>query len=866
MANLKANDARRQGAKNLEDELSRLNKIEADGFDLDTPTSAGQLEGEAGRLLRRAKAQHQREGAAHAFSSWRQETPDPYGLGDVAVDDNISIRGGNIVRDYTLTAERATEVLKKLSDGGFLIKVKFLREQAPDVWVYEDGFALKQGRTRGGNVFEVTPETRPGALEGIDRLYYVNTYPVSAVVYGLYPIREPDERNIDPMRDGDLNCVAQRVIKHFEGAQRGQGLTPARREKIAQWEARVHDDGATLQDVAELEKILKRTVIVCDITGADLYNSGKYQHSGWKTIELTLHNGHAWGADLHFPQAREVAIYEGDVWAAIPEATQGETKAVWVLGGGQNKRLTVDQFVLEDGRTFRTQETHESLLETCRHLAPEDPEALASRVFGENHAASVVTREKNVWKPTPVNLLDMVQAACVEHGHGGLWNAPDYHVNEVVSIDMKACYPASFQGKGEAAPWFQHFGHPRHRMARVAVNGPLPDDIGTGFAQVRSWHVVRLAFPGKQWAPIPLLAYMVETGLLAKLQVAEAIVAFKKQTEVWLPASRDQACSVIGKFTQGAKADGKRLTRRLVTDQGELDFLVSDCRQSGTLVGTPEQCPAGWILTYYDGSQPQFAHLRASMLAYAHINLLEMLRRFTPNEAVRVATDSIYVKKTALRSNKLEGVEAYVPQIVKQYTCFHCVVGELSGIPEDHCECQVTSCPPAVAPAQWRDKGETIFSPQDHAAYEPKPEHWGASNDVADSSAPSHADPLTRHALSYLNGGGGSGKTTRANELFRGRKPLVFTPTHRLAKEMRSRGVDAQTYHSFFRWSGQAEWTPDRMGQKYIPRVIIWDEVCTVPRPVLETFLDWLNQRGVQVICCGDQGQPPPIAGELPHD
>ena len=83
---------------------------------------------------------------------------------------------------------------------------------------------------------------------------------------------------------------------------------------------------------------------------------------------------------------------------------------------------------------------------------------------------------------------------------------------------------------------------------------------------------------------------------------------------------------------------------------------------------------------------------------------------------------------------------------------------------------------------------------------------------------------------------------------------------------MRKRGVDAQTYHSFFRWSGQTEWTPERMGQKYIPRVIIWDEVCTVPRSVLETFLVWLDQRGVQVICCGDQGQPPPIAGEAPHD
>ena len=94
---------------------------------------------------------------------------------------------------------------------------------------------------------------------------------------------------------------------------------------------------------------------------------------------------------------------------------------------------------------------------------------------------------------------------------------------------------------------------------------------------------------------------------------------------------------------QGSKADGKRLTRRLVTDHGELDFLVRDTRQSGTLVGAPQPCPLRHILTYYDGSQPQYTHLRASMLAYAHINLVSMLIRFEPEEAVRVATNSIYI-------------------------------------------------------------------------------------------------------------------------------------------------------------------------------------------------------------------------------
>ena len=47
------------------------------------------------------------------------------------------------------------------------------------------------------------------------------------------------------------------------------------------------------------------------------------------------------------------------------------------------------------------------------------------------------------------------------------------------------------------------------------------------------------------------------------------------------------------------------------------------------------------------------------MLAYAHINLLSMLSRFTPDEAVRVATDSIYVRKSALK--RFEGVEAFLP-------------------------------------------------------------------------------------------------------------------------------------------------------------------------------------------------------------
>ena len=107
-----------------------------------------------------------------------------------------------------------------------------------------------------------------------------------------------------------------------------------------------------------------------------------------------------------------------------------------------------------------------------------------------------------------------------------------------------------------------------NRMIRVAINDPLPEDIGTGFAVVQEWefadcHPVIPAWFGKHfattgWAPSQLLAFLTGSGLLQTLKIREAFVAFEKQTEVWLPEDRDQRCSIIDKFTQGGMVDGKK--------------------------------------------------------------------------------------------------------------------------------------------------------------------------------------------------------------------------------------------------------------------------------------------------------------------
>ncbi|MEW8689105.1 MAG: hypothetical protein AB2556_25065 [Candidatus Thiodiazotropha sp.] len=59
-----------------------------------------------------------------------------------------------------------------------------------------------------------------------------------------------------------------------------------------------------------------------------------------------------------------------------------------------------------------------------------------------------MAKENNGWKPTPASFLPDIEKACMEHGHGGLWNSMNYDTREVVSIDMMACYLASFQGMG----------------------------------------------------------------------------------------------------------------------------------------------------------------------------------------------------------------------------------------------------------------------------------------------------------------------------------------------------------------------------------------------------------------------------------
>ena len=91
------------------------------------------------------------------------------------------------------------------------------------------------------------------------------------------------------------------------------------------------------------------------------------------------------------------------------------------------------------------------------------------------------------------------------------------------------------------------------------MNGKLPQDNITGFAQVSSFkfasniHPVIPVWYGKHfacqsgdgcvkskgWAPIVFLRYLLETGILESVTIGEAIISLTKQTKVWLPKNRN---------------------------------------------------------------------------------------------------------------------------------------------------------------------------------------------------------------------------------------------------------------------------------------------------------------------------------------
>ncbi|CAG8807351.1 29075_t:CDS:2, partial [Racocetra persica] len=164
---------------------------------------------------------------------------------------------------------------------------------------------------------------------------------------------------------------------------------------------------------------------------------------------MVVHNGHTFPRNQHFLRDRMVKYYKSDIWETISNALRGP-QAIWLMRVG----IRVKQYSnWQYQKGIINKEKKSILLESLKVVD------LAEQIFGANHAGSRLANEINEWHPISGKVNKNIRQACVEHGH------------------------ASMRGQGEYTPWFNRFKHPTHYLVRVAVNGELPNDNITRFAQ-----------------------------------------------------------------------------------------------------------------------------------------------------------------------------------------------------------------------------------------------------------------------------------------------------------------------------------------------------------------------------------------------
>ncbi|CAG8780574.1 10813_t:CDS:2, partial [Racocetra persica] len=122
-----------------------------------------------------------------------------------------------------MTEEHAKKILNAIDDDRFLIRVKF-------IWPNNDNFKIV-------DKYEPIRESKKASKKFVTGGPNVILTKKTNQAFGL-----------ELIENGALNCVAQRVIEHFEKAKRGHGLTSIRRQKIDTWEKRMRQPGAQVED------------------------------------------------------------------------------------------------------------------------------------------------------------------------------------------------------------------------------------------------------------------------------------------------------------------------------------------------------------------------------------------------------------------------------------------------------------------------------------------------------------------------------------------------------------------------------------------------------------------------------------------
>ncbi|KAK3581198.1 hypothetical protein CHS0354_024734 [Potamilus streckersoni] len=114
-----------------------------------------------------AKKEFRHDGSVHVWSTFR-------------IGNNI----------YVMNDKRGREIIDYLDARKYIILVKFIINIEDDIWIIRD---KRESIQKSGNNIILGANSKPGILTGIDKPYYERSYPVTAVVYALYPLHDKSD-------------------------------------------------------------------------------------------------------------------------------------------------------------------------------------------------------------------------------------------------------------------------------------------------------------------------------------------------------------------------------------------------------------------------------------------------------------------------------------------------------------------------------------------------------------------------------------------------------------------------------------------------------------------------------------------------
>ena len=717
-------------------------------------------------------------------------------------------------------------------------------------------------------------------------------------VGALVPLVE--HRDWQPMRDGEINCVAAALLDATYGKkQRGRHRSP--KEIIDEWERTVRETGAGFEDVYKIEKQLEIKIVFVDVRGVILSQSTWNPAGKVKIVKLCRFNGHCVIYDKlpEFPKEgdrvieRAFPMNKNEYLGApsrkaakkCPElrekykkfVAEERTKLMKIASSappGIRSWLVGRELVYSDGRVFRSSVYEDEILrkvgmdgeeyETCDILWDEKMKYL--RHIGGFQAHMFRSwSEENKLKKIQLQHIPAWKSAMVEFK---LWQSADkYDVKDYVELDMRAAFLACEdpdylcygRTTGPAIEYVRAYKMPSGEECRrwsPISNLSQAEGYGGSIVRFSSWKFQGPPFIGlyeshleenQGLMPTPLAICLRDLGYLVEHKLREIAYDVPSQPLTfsrWQRSEEDKqmAINFVGSCIQ-------RPTKSLITtDKEEAIYFYNLLLRNGCATTMSDNAP--YVVTYTDRDEGvRYPHIRSYVLAYSHINLLYKLRDH--ENAVRICCDSIAIPRGSSPSG---------PDPDERF----------------------------MRAGYWRVKSD------------PKPwistvGSWNLRGDKMEIDAETGAvrrvnllEKWLMNRLIYYSGQGGTAKSTHTIISLSGQNAVLVSKDWHGVHDLESKvekakreghdmsRVRVHTWNGFFHAGLAPErcergpecgkclfcegWKPERMGRARVgaglPEFILWDEVGFVNIRYFEPIIKYLISRKVTVICAADlEGQ-----------